>query len=194
MKIVEAIIIDILKTHLITKYHMNKILLLFAIIFSITIEAQEQFSLKNFPDDKVMVVAHRGNWREAPENSIWSVKKALEYGANMAEIDLTLTKDSVLILMHDKTIDRTTTGKGKPGDYTLEEIKQFYLRDGAGHATRMHIPTLEEVLAVSKGKIFLNLDKGFDYIELVYPMLKKYDMIDEVLFKEIGRASCRERV
>lgn len=148
-----------------------------------TTQAQESISLKNFPDNKVMVVAHRGNWRQAPENSIWAVKKALEYGANMAEIDLALTKDSVLILMHDKTIDRTTTGKGKPGDYTLAEIKQFYLKDGAGHATQMRIPTLEEVLQVSKGKIFLNLDKGFDYIEIVYPLLKEYDMIDEVLFK-----------
>lgn len=148
-----------------------------------TTQAQESISLKNFPDNKVMVVAHRGNWRQAPENSIWAVKKALEYGANMAEIDLALTKDSVLILMHDKTIDRTTTGKGKPGDYTLAEIKQFYLKDGAGHATQMRIPTLEEVLQVSKGEIFLNLDKGFDYIEIVYPLLKEYDMIDEVLFK-----------
>lgn len=79
----------------------------------------------------------------------------------MAEIDLALTKDSVLILMHDKTIDRTTTGKGKPSDYTLEEIRQFYLRDGAGHATQMRVPVLEEALLESKGKIFLNLDKDF---------------------------------
>lgn len=140
-------------------------------------------SLLDFPQDKVMVVAHRGNWREAPENSIWAIRKAIEAGADMAEIDLTMTKDSVLILMHDKTIDRTTTGKGYPADYTLAEIKEFYLRDGAGHATQMRVPTLEEILIESKGKIFLNLDKGFDYIGLVYPMLKKYDMMNEVLFK-----------
>lgn len=130
-----------------------------------------------------MVVAHRGNWREAPENSVWAIRKAIEAGADMAEIDLALTKDSVLILMHDRTIDRTTTGKGSPADYTLAEIQQFYLRDGAGHATQMRVPTLEEILQESKGKIFLNLDKGFDYIGLVYPMLVKYDMLNEVLFK-----------
>lgn len=146
-------------------------------------ETKQSFSLETFPENKVMVVAHRGDWREAPENSIWAIKKAIEAGAHMAEIDLALTKDSVIILMHDLTLDRTTTGKGSPSDYTLAEIKELYLRDGAGTATRMRVPTLEEVLRLSKGKIFLNLDKGFNYIGLIYPMLKENDMLDEVLFK-----------
>lgn len=147
------------------------------------VQAQCEFSLHNFPENKVMVVAHRGNWREAPENSIWAIRKAIEAGADMAEIDIALTKDSVLILMHDQTIDRTTTGKGAPSDYTLAEIRQFYLRDGAGSATQMRVPTLEEILKESKGKIFLNLDKGFNYIGMVFPLLEKYNMLDEVLFK-----------
>ena len=146
-------------------------------------ESNKDYSLYEFPQDKVMVVAHRGNWREAPENSVWAIRKAIEAGADMAEIDIALTRDSVLILMHDRTIDRTTTGKGMPSDYTLAEIKELYLRDGAGHATQMRVPTLEEILIESKGKIFLNLDKGFDYIGLVYPMLEKYEMLNEVLFK-----------
>ncbi len=158
-------------------------LLLFFLALITYVQAQCEFSLYNFPENRVMVVAHRGNWREAPENSVWAIRKAIEAGADMAEIDIALTKDSVLILMHDRTIDRTTTGKGAPSDYTLAEIQQFYLRDGAGSATRMRVPTLEEVLKESKGKIFLNLDKGFNYIGLVYPMLEKYDMLDEVLFK-----------
>ena len=165
---------------------MKLIIFILGILVNIpVIEAQFDYSLQNFPEDKVMIVAHRGNWREAPENSIWAIKKSIEAGANMAEIDLSLTKDSVLILMHDRTIDRTTTGKGEPSDFTLDEIKKLYLRDGAGHPTKMRIPTLEEVLEVSKGKIFLNLDKGFNYIDLVYPMLKKWDMMNEVLFKGV---------
>ncbi len=158
---------------------------LFLLFLALTtlLQAQREFSLYNFPQNKVMVVAHRGNWREAPENSVWAIRKAIEAGADMAEIDLALTKDSVLILMHDRTIDRTTTGKGSPADYTLAEIQQFYLRDGAGHATQIRVPTLDEILKESKGKIFLNLDKGFDYIGLVYPLLEKHDMLNEVLFK-----------
>lgn len=153
------------------------------LLSSLMLSAGESFSLYNFPQDKVMVVAHRGNWREAPENSIWAIKKAIEYGADMVEIDVALTKDSVVILMHDRTINRTTTGKGAPSDYTLEEIQQFYLRDGAGHATRMRVPTLEEALDFTKGKVFLNIDKGFNYIELIYPMLEERGMLQEVLFK-----------
>ncbi len=160
-------------------------ILLFFLSLVIWVQAQCEFSLYNFPQNKVMIVAHRGDWRNAPENSIWAIKKAIEADVDMAEIDLALTKDSVLILMHDRTIDRTTTGKGLPSDYTFAEIRQFYLRDGAGHATRMRVPTLEEILEVSKDKIFLNLDKGFDYIGLVYPLLKKWDMLDQVLFKGV---------
>lgn len=165
--------------------------LIYALLFiSGIVAGQDHISLSKFPHDKIMVVAHRADWREAPENSVMAVKKAIEKGVNMVEIDLALTKDSVLVLMHDRTIDRTTTGKGKPSDYTLEEIKKFYLRDGLGVPTQMRIPTLEEVLNVTQGKIFINLDKAFDYFDLVYPVLKKRNLLDEVLFK--GTATYEE--
>ncbi len=101
----------------------------------------------------------------------------------MAEIDLTMTKDSVLILLHDKTLDRTTTGKGNPSDYLYKDIQKLQLRAGTSVPTQMGIPTLEEALITAKGKIFLNLDKGFEYFDKVLPLLKKYDMLDEVLLK-----------
>lgn len=162
----------------------NKLITLLFFVASLLLTAQnKEVSLSKFPDDKVMVVAHRGDWREAPENSVWAVKKAIEKGVDMAEIDLAMTKDSILILMHDHTIDRTTTGKGKPSDFTLEEIKKLNLRDGLGVETQMKVPTLEEILVISDGKILLNLDKGFDYIKQVYPMVKKRNMLDQILFK-----------
>ena len=71
----------------------NKLLPLFLLIFSSLFTAQQKkISLPAFPDNKVMVVAHRGDWREAPENSVWAVKKAIEKGVDMAEIDLGFTK------------------------------------------------------------------------------------------------------
>lgn len=150
---------------------------------SLPTSAQKRLSLSTFPQDKVMTIAHRGDWRNAPENSIWAIEGAINKGVNMAEVDLAMTKDSVLILMHDKTIDRTTTGTGKPEDYTLEEIRKFYLRDGLGVKTEQKIPTLEEVLDVANNRIFLNLDKGFSYISRVLPLLEKRKMLDQVLFK-----------
>ncbi|MEJ5048712.1 glycerophosphodiester phosphodiesterase family protein [Chryseobacterium culicis] len=162
----------------------NKLLKLFLLIISsLHFAQQKKISLSAFPDNKVMVVAHRGDWREAPENSVWAVKKAIEKGVDMAEIDLAMTKDSVLILMHDNTIDRTTTGKGKPSDFTLAEIKKLHLRDGLGVETQMSVPTLQEILEISDGKILLNLDKGFEYIKQVYPLVKKRNMLDQILFK-----------
>ncbi|MCW1962243.1 glycerophosphodiester phosphodiesterase family protein [Chryseobacterium viscerum] len=162
----------------------NKLLQVFLLIFSsLFIAQQKKISLSDFPDNRVMVVAHRGDWREAPENSVWAVKKAIEKGVDMAEIDLAMTKDSILILMHDHTINRTTTGKGKPSDFTLEEIKKLHLRDGLGVETQMKVPTLQEILEISDGKILLNLDKGFDYIKQVYPLVKKRNMLDQILFK-----------
>ena len=164
---------------------MNKLYIYLILFFLPIITFCQSISLSKFPDNKVMVVAHRADWREAPENSIWAIKKAIEKGVDMVEIDLALTKDSVLILMHDTTIDRTTSGKGKPISYTYEEISKLNLRDGLGVVTDMKIPTLEEVLDVTNGKILINLDKGFDYISLVYPLLKKRKMFDQVLFKGV---------
>lgn len=164
--------------------NFNQKITCFLALFLVAFQGvKSQVSLKNFPQDRVMVVAHRADWRQAPENSIWAIRKAIQKGVDMVEIDLSMSKDSVLILMHDKTLDRTTTGKGKPGDYTLQELRSFFLRDGLGVKTQMKIPTLEEVLDETQGKILVNLDKGFQYIDKVYPLLKKRNMLDQVLFK-----------
>ncbi len=68
-------------------------------------------ALKNNRSGYVFVVAHRGDWRNAPENSVSAIKKAADMGADMVEIDIQRTKDSVFILMHDGSIDRMTNGK-----------------------------------------------------------------------------------
>ena len=67
----------------------------------------------NEPAEKsILVVSHRADWRNAPENSLQAIQNCIDMGVDMVEIDLKRTKDGHLILMHDKTIDRTTTGKG----------------------------------------------------------------------------------
>lgn len=137
--------------------------------------------------DKVIVIAHRGDWRNAPENSLQAIQNCIEMGVDMVEIDVRLTKDSIPVLMHDKTIDRTTTGKGSIKDWTLEELKTLSLKNGANHATHHKIPTLEEALLVSKNRILLNLDKCYNYFDVIYPILKKTNTENQVLMK--GNAS-----
>lgn len=138
----------------------------------------------NNPSDKyVMVAAHRGDWRNAPENSIQAIKNCIEMGVDIVEIDVRMTKDSVLVLMHDKLIDRTTTGTGNVTEWTLDSLKTLYLKNGANHATKHKIPTLKEAMETARGKILVNLDKCSGYMDLAYEVIKETGTINQVIFK-----------
>ncbi|MFR7966022.1 MAG: glycerophosphodiester phosphodiesterase family protein, partial [Alistipes finegoldii] len=81
------------------------------------------------PERPIVVSGHRGGMVTGyPENCIESFEKTLSMMPSFFEIDPRLTKDSVIVLMHDATIDRTTTGTGKVSDYTCEELQQFFLK------------------------------------------------------------------
>ena len=81
------------------------------------------------PERPIVVSGHRGGMVTGyPENCIESFEKTLSMMPSFFEIDPRLTKDSVIVLMHDATIDRTTTGTGKVSDYTFEELQQFFLK------------------------------------------------------------------
>lgn len=134
-------------------------------------------------NDSIMVIAHRGDWRNAPENSIAAIKRAIEMGVDIVEIDLHKTKDGELILMHDKTIDRTTNGKGRVADFTLDSLKTFVLKNGMGRLTYHHIPTLQEAMEASKGKILVNLDKSYNLFDEVYSVLQETKTVDQVIVK-----------
>lgn len=131
----------------------------------------------------VLVVAHRGDWRNAPENSLQAYKNCIDMGVDMVEIDIHKTKDGQFIIMHDATVDRTTNGKGKIADMTLDEIKQLYLKSGHGIKTRHRVPTLEEVLLLVKGKILVNIDKGDNYFDDIYDLLVKTGTEKQVVIK-----------
>jgi glycerophosphoryl diester phosphodiesterase len=95
----------------------------------------------------MIVTSHRGAGFLEPENTLRAIRRAIELGADQVELDVQLTRDGHLILMHDPTVDRTTDGKGNVADFTLAEIRQF----DAGQGER--VPTLEEVLTLTDGKI-----------------------------------------
>ena len=133
--------------------------------------------------DKVLVVAHRGNWSIAPENSLAAIDSAIRMKVDIVEIDIRKTKDGQLVLMHDDTVDRTTNGTGKVKDKTLAEIKQLRLKDKDGRLTEHTVPTLEEALLAAKGQIMVNLDKAYSIFDDVYVILKKTDTADLVIMK-----------
>ena len=132
---------------------------------------------------KVLVASHRGDWRNYPENSLPAIRSAIEMGVDIVEIDLALTSDSVLVLCHDRTIDRTTSGRGLIAEITYDSIRRVNLRAGQNAVTHWKVPTLEEVLILCKDKIVVNIDKGFQYYGLIHPLLEKYGMLEQVLIK-----------
>lgn len=132
----------------------------------------------------VLVVAHRGDWRNFPENTLEAVESAIKMGVDMIEIDVQKTKDGEFVLMHDSTVNRTTNGKGKVADLTLEEIKKLGIRNGIGHITGYRIPTLREIFIACKGRILLNLDKvGSDRLSDVYNLAVEIGVEEQILFK-----------
>lgn len=131
----------------------------------------------------VLVAAHRGHWRNTTENSLSAIESAIKVGVDIIEIDIQRTKDGHLILMHDETLERTTTGAGRIDSLNLEDIKELFLRNGIGVPTNQKVPTLKEALELAKGKVFLNLDKADRYIDDVYKLLKQTKCENMVVMK-----------
>ncbi len=145
----------------------------------------DRFNDSNGKD--VLVIAHRSDWRNFPENSLEAMESAVSMGVDMLEMDVAKTKDNHLIIMHDKTLDRTTTGKGFVADYTLESIKKLFLKNGANIATKYKVPTLEEALILSKGKILVNLDKSYDYFDEAFQVAKKTGTTKQIIIKGFNK-------
>lgn len=147
--------------------------------------AQTALAALHDPSSKyVVVVAHRGDWRNYPENSIPAIESCIRMGVDMMELDLKLTKDSVLVLSHDHTLNRCTTGSGRISDYTYEEILQFDLKAGHGIGRPgIKMPTLREALEVCKDRILVNVDQGYDYYDQVLAITEELGVTDQILIK-----------
>ena len=134
--------------------------------------------------DYVIVASHRGDWRNYPENSIPAIESVIRMGVDIVEIDLKMTKDSVLVLSHDKTIDRMLNGKGLVSDFTLDSLRTFRLKRAHNVTTdSLRITTLEEALTVCKDRIVVNLDHAWDYYDAAIAVAEKVGVVDQILMK-----------
>ena len=105
------------------------------------------------------IVAHRGNHRYAPENTAVSYQQAIEAGAPIVELDLNMTSDGEVILLHDSTLDRTTTGSGKVAEHTLDQVRA--LDAGSWKDAKYAgepVPTFEQIATLCKDKTVMMLD------------------------------------
>ena len=134
-----------------------------------------------------MVVAHRACWANHPENSIGAIDACIALGVDMIEIDVRQSADGELVLMHDETVDRTTDGSGRVSDLSLHELRSLFLRGGAGGSgaalTQEKVPTLQEALMQSRGKILVNIDAKEDVIPEALELVWNLGLGDEVLIK-----------
>jgi glycerophosphoryl diester phosphodiesterase len=129
----------------------------------------------------VLVASHRATHNVYPENSLEAIQESINIGVDIIEIDVKVSKDGVPFLMHDRTMDRTTTGKGDPEEFTWHELQQFYIVDKEKQTT-LKIPSLEEALDLAYGKILVDLDLKTDKIENVIEVVNKTDTKDIVFF------------
>lgn len=141
------------------------------------------------------IVAHRGAWHNAPENSLSAIREAIFAGYEIAEIDIQSSKDGILFLLHDRDVDapgaslNRMTGLSKLAtDLTFLQLNQLKLKNcdgGDGQSfSDQFIPSLESVLSLADGKIFLDLDvKSSELLEDTSKLVAKMGMENQAAIK-----------
>jgi glycerophosphoryl diester phosphodiesterase len=117
--------------------------------------------------NKTLILGHRGYSAKYPENTLLAFKKAIEAGADGVELDVWLTKDGELVIIHDETVDRVSNGTGKVKEMTLEELKSLDFGNGE------KIPTLGEVFEALPEDIVINVElKDIDAVKKTVELIK----------------------
>ncbi|MHA7967356.1 glycerophosphodiester phosphodiesterase [Paenibacillus sp. CAU 1782] len=140
---------------------------------------------------------HRGAYSSAPENTLTAFQLAAQMGAEGVELDIQLTKDGEIVVIHDETIDRTSNGQGWVKDFTLSEIKKLnFNKSGRTEPLFMEVPTLAEVLELlnpTELSINIELKTGviyYDGIEsIALKLVEKYGMCDRVIWSSFNHYS-----
>jgi glycerophosphoryl diester phosphodiesterase len=130
----------------------------------------------------IAVIGHRGGKALAPENTLAAFRNAIRLGADYVEIDVRATRDGHLVIMHDGTVDRTTNGSGavKELDFAIIRSLDAGSKFDAKYAGEK-VPTLEEVLALCRGKINIYLDHKEAPIDQVLAAVRKAKMEKHVI-------------
>lgn len=157
-------------------------------VFFILFLSLSYFKFMGQTTDYPSIIAHRGASGTAPENTIGAIKKALDIGADMIEIDIHQTKDGKLVVIHDESIDRTTDGKGKVCDLMYADIVKYSAGSWFSDDYKLEkVPTLEEVLRVIDGRAILLIEVKGDM--KVYPNIEQKTI--DLLKKENAFSWCK---
>jgi glycerophosphoryl diester phosphodiesterase len=150
------------------------------------------------PRDRPLIIAHRGASAVAPQNTLAAFRKAMELGADGVELDVQLSADGAVVVIHDLTVDKTTDGTGRVAEKTLAKLKALdagirFSPQFAGE----HIPTLSQVFEALEGKLLVNVElKDFNprssvLAAPVVEVVRKYAMEKRVLFSSFNPFALR---
>jgi glycerophosphoryl diester phosphodiesterase len=129
-----------------------------------------------------MVAAHRGDWQNAPESSLLSIENCITNQADIVELDVTKTLDGRFVILHDGSLDRTTTGSGDIKEKTLAEVRLLCLLH-EGRSSSLRVPTLAEALETARERIIVNLDvKSGDLLEIAR-QVDSFGVAEQVVLK-----------
>lgn len=139
------------------------------------------------PHRQCAIVAHRGIWSDAPENSLLSIRRAIEAGYDVVEIDVRRTADGEFVLLHDDTLERMTGVDREPEQLTLAELTSLALRNRDGGSenpfTGENLPSLRDVFDLTRDRIFIHLDiKHRNVIPEVLAYAQKMGVVEQVDF------------
>ena len=138
----------------------------------------------------ILVMAHRGFSGAAPENTLAAFQKGIEIGSDLIELDVHLSHDGEIVVIHDETLERTTNGKGLVAEHTLSDLKKLDAGSSFGSAfAGEKIPTLKEVLNLAKGRVLVN-------IEIKNPTHPRYSItkLTEKTLREVEKAGMMDKV
>jgi glycerophosphoryl diester phosphodiesterase len=143
---------------------------------------------------------HRGAYSSAPENTLVAFQLAAQMGADGVELDIQLTKDGEIVVIHDETVDRTSNGQGWVKDFTLFEMKKLnFNKSGRTQPLFMEVPTLAEVLELlgpTGLMINIELKTGVIFYEGIesraLQLVEKYNMADRVIWSSFNHYSVQK--
>jgi glycerophosphoryl diester phosphodiesterase len=150
------------------------------------------------PRSRPLVIAHRGSSAYAPENTLAAFTLAAEQGADAIELDVDLTRDGHVVVMHDATVGRTTDGQGRVADLTLDEIRRVDAgawKDAVFKGER--VPLLEEVFEAVGRRVLINVEikgmllHGHGLEEEVAALLEKHGLIDRAVISSFNPFALR---
>lgn len=135
--------------------------------------------------NKPLVAGHRGFPAKYPENTMVSFQAAVLAGVGMIELDITLTRDAEIVVIHDDTLDRTTDGSGLVGSHTLTQLRRHDAGSWFHHRfAGEKIPTLDDVLNVFAGRVMINIE--------IKPNITTEFYIERIVDKTLGAIDARK--